>query len=82
MIINKEEAKQLIRDTLETVASLREDLIALEMEAYDAYVAVEPYGGRDELTQTQEELRRWFYFLQMRAREAKDALDDLEDMAH
>ena len=73
-MIHQEQAKQSIRAIIETVASLREDLIALELEAYDAYVAVEPY-------KSMEELKNWFYFLQERARKAKDAIDDLEDMA-
>lgn len=72
--MTKEQAKQSIRAIIETAASLREDLIALELEAYDAYVAVEPY-------KSMEELKNWFYFLQERARKAKDSIDDLEDMA-
>ena len=80
--MSKAEAKKKIESIIETAESLREELIMLEFEACDAYRAVKPYEGMDELTPAQEELQDWFYELRSKANEAKYAIDDLEDMAH
>ena len=78
--MNKEEAKKSIRAIIETAESLREELIMLDIQAYDEYMAVEPYEGMDELTPAQDELQEWFYELKNKTNEAIRALDDLEDM--
>ena len=80
--MTKSEAKKKIESIIENAESLREELIMLEFEACDAYRAVKPYEGMDELTTAQEELQDWFYELRRKANEAKYALDDLEDMAY
>lgn len=78
--MTKSEAKKKIESIIETAGSLREELTMLELEAYDAYLAVKPYEGMNELTTAQEELLYWFYEIRIQANEAKHALDCLEDM--
>ena len=82
--MTKEEAKQKVmaqkvKAIIEKVASLQDDLITLDIEAYDSYLDVKPYDGMDELTPAQYELERWFYDLQKRVGEAKDALGGIKN---
>lgn len=82
--MTKEEAKQKVmaqkvKAIIEKVESLQDDLITLDIEAYDAYLDVKPYDGMDELTPAQYELERWFYDLQKRVGEAKDALGGIKN---
>lgn len=79
--MSKAEAKKKIESIIEAAESLREELIMLEFEACDAYRAVKPYEGMDELTPAQEELQYWFYEIRIKANEANYALDCLEYMA-
>lgn len=77
--MTKEEAKQKVmaqkvKAIIEKVESLQDDLITLDIEAYDAYLDVKPYNGMDELTPAQYELERLFYDLQKRVGKANDAL--------
>lgn len=72
-------AKQKIAAIIEKVESLQDDLITLDIEAYDDYLDVKPYDGMDELTPSQYELERWFYDLQKRVGEANDAFGGIKN---
>ena len=76
--MTKEEAKQKIAAIIEKFEGLQDDLTTLDIEAYDAYLDVKPYEGMDELTPAQYELERWFYDLEKRVGETKDALGDIQ----
>lgn len=77
--MSKAEAKKKIESIIETFASLREDLIMLEFEAFDAYLAVKPYEGMDELTPAQKELQDWFIELGRQLKEAWTLLDTIDN---
>lgn len=72
--MTKEEAKQKIAAIIEKVASLQEDLDALEDEAFYAYYAVKPYDGRYLLTIEQDDMKEWLWKLRLTAVEAKYVL--------
>ena len=76
--MTKEEAKQKIAAIIEKFEGLQDDLTTLDIEAYDAYLDVKPYEGMDELTPAQYELERWFYDLEKREGETKEALGDIK----
>lgn len=77
--MNKEEAKQKIASILEKLPSIRDELISLEIEANNEYLAVKPYDVRDLLTREQDEMKEWFRELRQTAYEAKWAISDMEN---
>ena len=70
--MTKTQAKAGIRRILETIANLKDEVEDLKGEAEETSESIEPYDGKDDLTEAQYERQEWF-------EELTSTLEDLFD---
>ena len=70
--MTKSEMKARIRKALEALGNIKDELDDMKSEAECTYDEIEPYEGRNDLTEAQEERQEWF-------ESVADALGNLYD---
>lgn len=58
--LTRTQLRKRIRELIEQAENLKSDLEEIQSEAEDERDSIEPYDGKDELTEQQEERQGWF----------------------
>lgn len=76
--MTKTQVKVRLREILASVGDLRDLIEELQSDVQDVVDEIEPYEGKDELTEAQAERQEWFEEVGNVLEEADDKLSELE----
>lgn len=74
--MTKKQAKKRISETLERLWSMQSELEEINDDVKETSESIEPYEGRSELTEQQQERYEWFDELESKLSDLISAIED------